>query len=60
MTFVHKGSRKQYKIVFLHTKGSKREINLDNIVQLYNTDEYIIICANKNDLEIWSFMLIIL
>ena len=39
---------KQYKIVFLHTKGSKREINLDNIVQLYNTDEYIIICANKN------------
>jgi hypothetical protein len=39
---------KQYKIVFLHTKGSQREINLDDIVKLYNTDEYIIICANKN------------
>jgi hypothetical protein len=39
---------KQYKIVFLHTKASNREINLNNIVQLYNTDEYIIICANKN------------
>ena len=39
---------KQYKIVFLHTKSSNKEIVLDDIIELYNKDEYIIICANKN------------
>ena len=39
----------KYKIIFLHTKGSNREINLDNIINLYkNDDNYIIICANSN------------
>ena len=40
---------KHYKIIFLHTKSSTNEINLDDIINLYkNNDEYIIICANKN------------
>ena len=40
---------KEYKIIFLHTKSSNREINLDNIINKYiNDSEYIIICANKN------------
>jgi hypothetical protein len=40
---------KDYKIVFMHTMASNKEINLDYIINLYiNNDEYIIICANKN------------
>ena len=40
---------KQYNIVFLHTKASNYEINIDHIIEkYYNNDEYIIICANKN------------
>jgi hypothetical protein len=40
---------KKYSIVFLHTKASNREINLDSIIKkYYNDDKYIIICANKN------------
>jgi len=40
---------KNYKIVFLHTKASNKEINLDDFINMYkNNDEYIIICANKN------------
>jgi len=38
-----------YKIIFLHTKGSNRSINLVDIIDLYkDNDEYIIICANEN------------
>jgi SAM-dependent methyltransferase len=40
---------KNYKIVFLHTKTSQGEINLDNIINEYiNKDDFLIICANKN------------
>jgi len=40
---------KEYKIVFLHTIGSNRYIDLSHIIQQYrNRDEYIIICADKN------------
>jgi len=40
---------KQYKIIFLHTKSSNREINLDIVINKYiDNSEYIIICANKN------------
>lgn len=40
---------KNYKIVFLHTKSSTKEIYLDDLVNLYiDKDDYIIICANKN------------
>lgn len=38
-----------YKIIFLHTLGSNRKINVtDNINLFKNRDEYIIICANEN------------
>jgi len=37
----------EYKIIFLHTKASDKEISLD--MNLYiNNPEYIIICTNKN------------
>jgi len=40
------------KIVFLHTKASDTEINLDRIIDKYITDEsYLIICPNKNMYE---------
>jgi hypothetical protein len=40
---------KEYKIIFLHTKSSNKEINLDIIINKYiNNSEYIIICTNKN------------
>jgi hypothetical protein len=40
---------KNYNIVFLHTKGSNRSINLSNIIDLYkNKDDYLIVCANEN------------
>lgn len=40
---------KEYKIVFLHTIGSNRYIDLSHIIQQYkDRDEYIIICADKN------------
>ena len=47
---------KNYKIVFLHTKGSNRSIDLTKIIDLYkNEDEYIIICNenvyDKNNLK---------
>jgi hypothetical protein len=38
-----------YKIVFLHTKGSNRSVNLSEIVDIFKPkDDYIIICANEN------------
>ena len=38
-----------YKIIFLHTQGSNRQIDLSNIINKYNNqNDYIIICANKN------------
>jgi hypothetical protein len=38
-----------YKIIFLHTLGSNRKINVtDDINRFKNRDEYIIICANEN------------
>jgi hypothetical protein len=40
---------KQYKILFLHTKGSNRNIDLSSIIEEYkHLDEYILICANMN------------
>jgi len=40
---------KNYKIIFLHTLGSNRKINLTNDINNFtNRDEYIIICANEN------------
>lgn len=40
---------KEFKIIFLHTQGSDRQIDLTNIIELYeNNDNYIIICSNKN------------
>lgn len=38
---------KDYKLIFLHTKSSNREINI-NINEYINNDQYLIICANKN------------
>ena len=38
-----------YKIIFLHTQGSNRQINLTHIINKYkNQNDYIIICANQN------------
>jgi hypothetical protein len=40
---------KNYKIVFMHTKSSDKELIVkDFIYNFINNDEYIIICANKN------------
>jgi hypothetical protein len=40
---------KQFKIIFLHTQGSNRQIDLSNMIKFYeNHDDYIIICSNKN------------
>ena len=40
---------KQYKIIFLHTQGSNRSIDITPIVEKYkNNSDYIMICANKN------------
>jgi hypothetical protein len=40
---------KKYKIIFMHSKASNREINLTNIYETYkNNAEYIMICCNKN------------
>ena len=40
------------KIIFLHTKASDKEINLDRIIDKYiNDDSYLIICPNKNVYE---------
>jgi len=40
---------KDYKIIFMHTKSSKSEINLVDLINTYkNNNEFIIICANKN------------
>ena len=38
-----------YKIIFMHTEGSNKTVDLDYLVwaKLYK-DEYLIICANKN------------
>lgn len=40
------------KIVFLHTEGSNRYIDITNTIQKYTNDNYIIICANKNVYDI--------
>jgi hypothetical protein len=38
-----------YKIIFIHSKASNREVKYDHIYEKYkNNNEYIIICANKN------------
>jgi hypothetical protein len=38
-----------YKIIFLHTLGSNRKINVTNDINRFkNRDEYIMICANEN------------
>ena len=40
---------KNYKIVFVHTKASTAEINIDSVLEKYISDpEYIVICANNN------------
>jgi hypothetical protein len=40
------------KIIFLHTKASDKEINLDSIIDKYITQEsFLIICPNKNIYE---------
>ena len=42
-------SIKNYKIIFIHSKGSDRETNYDYIYEKYkNNNEYLIICTNKN------------
>ena len=52
----HYESIQDKKIVFLHTKASNSEINLDRIINKYITDEtYLIICANKNVYESCSY-----
>jgi hypothetical protein len=44
---------KDYKIVFLHTSSSSKEIKLDNIINFYKQKEdFIIICVNKNVYDI--------
>ena len=36
-------------IIFIHTQGSNRSINIDNIIKKYiNDSDTILICANKN------------
>ena len=38
-----------YNIIFMHTKSSTNEINLNEIIEKYiNNNLYLIICANKN------------
>ncbi len=38
-----------YKIIFIHTRASNREIDISHIINNYiNNHEYIIVCANKN------------
>lgn len=40
---------KNYKIIFMHSQSSNREINLNDVYETYkNNTEYIMICANKN------------
>ena len=42
-------SIKDYKIIFIHSKASNREVNYDNVCQKYKDNiDYIMICANKN------------
>lgn len=45
-------SIKDYSIVFLHTKGSNRRIQLTDVINKYkNKKEYLFICANENVYE---------
>jgi hypothetical protein len=40
---------KKYNIIFIHTQGSNRSINISDIIELFiNNFNYIIICPNKN------------
>jgi hypothetical protein len=40
---------KQYKIIFLHTQGSNRNLNLSPLIHKYKDNkDYIMICADKN------------
>ena len=40
---------KNYNIIFAHTQGSNRSIELNNVLNSFiNDNNYIIICANKN------------
>lgn len=42
-------SIENYNIIFMHTKSSTTEIDLNNIINKYiNNELYLIICANKN------------
>lgn len=41
---------KKYNIVFIHTKSSNKEIQL-NLDEYINDDKYLVICANKNTYE---------
>jgi len=42
-------SVEMYKIIFCHTKGSDREINIDKYINKYiNDNDYICVCTNKN------------
>jgi hypothetical protein len=44
---------KNYKMIFIHSKASNREVNYNHIYEKYkNNKEYIMICANKNMYEI--------
>lgn len=38
---------KDYKLIFLHTKSSNKEIKID-MNEYINNDQYLIVCANKN------------
>ena len=40
---------KEYKIIFIHSKSSNREVNYDHVYETYKDNkEYLIVCANKN------------
>ena len=40
---------KEYKIIFVHSKSSNREVNYDHVYETYKDNkEYLIVCANKN------------
>ena len=40
---------KKYDIIFLHTRGSNRSINLNEVINLHiDNEKSIIICANEN------------
>jgi len=43
---------RSYSIIFLHTKGSNRSIQLTDLVNRYkNNEDYLLLCANENVYE---------